>query len=106
MPEGTGFTVDPEFVRNGASKLSIAADQLADAGAALQAALAAQGECWGNDESGKEFAKDYVPGSKNAGEAFGSLADGLRALQKNIETAMASIENADNTVKNTLGKGR
>src|SRR3954454_22298587 len=98
MPDGGaggGFTADPDSVITASSKLSIAADQLDDAGKALQAALAAQGECWGNDDAGKEFSKDYVPGAQGAVEGFGNLVEGLRGLQGNVEKSMVALKNAD-----------
>jgi uncharacterized protein YukE len=106
MPDGAGgFTADPESVMTGATGLKIAADQLEDAGKELQAALAAQGECWGTDDSGKEFAKDYVPGAQGAADAFGSLVEGLRGLYKNVETAMTTITAAEDQAANTFTKG-
>jgi hypothetical protein len=104
MPDGAGgFTADPDAVMTGATGLKNAAEQLEDARKELQNALAAQGECWGNDDSGKEFAKDYVPGSQGAAQAFGSLVEGLRYA--NVEKAMTTITAAEDQAQNTFTKG-
>jgi hypothetical protein len=106
MSDGAGgFTADPDAVMTGATGLKTAADQLEDARKELQNALAAQGECWGNDDSGKEFAKDYVPGSQGAAEAFGSLVEGLRGMYANVEKAMTTITAAEDQAQNTFTKG-
>ncbi|TVT14927.1 WXG100 family type VII secretion target [Amycolatopsis rhizosphaerae] len=104
--ESGGFTTDPDAVLSSARGLRDAADQLREAGQALGSALAAQGECWGDDESGKEFAKDYVPGAKGATEAFGSLTEALTSLYENIAAAMEQYSGADGQVRTVLQKGQ
>lgn len=81
-----------------------AADQLNQAGQTLRSALAAQGPCWGDDESGDEFAKDYVPGAQGATEAFGSLSEALSALYQNIASAMEQYSGTDDQVQTMLRK--
>jgi uncharacterized protein YukE len=107
MPDGAGgFAADPDAILSGASGLNTAADQLEDAGNELKNALAAQGECWGNDDSGKEFSKDYLPGSEGAAEAFVSLVEGLRGMYKNVDTAMKTITAAEGEAQSTFTKGQ
>jgi uncharacterized protein YukE len=107
MPDGAGgFTADPDAILTGASGLNTAADQLEDAGNELRNALAAQGACWGEDESGKEFSKDYIPGSEGAVEAFASLVEGMRGMYKNVDTAMKTITSAEDQAQSTFKKGQ
>ncbi|GAA4550627.1 WXG100 family type VII secretion target [Amycolatopsis samaneae] len=106
MPDGRGFTADPEAVKSAAGGLEVAADNLEDAAKELQSALSAQGECWGDDDSGKEFAKDYVPGAQGAVEGFGNLVEGLRGLYRNVDQSMKALQGADQTVADTLTKGK
>jgi uncharacterized protein YukE len=102
MPDGAGgFTADPDAVMTGATGLKNAAEQLEDARKELQNALAAQGECWGNEDSGK----DYVPGSQGAAQAFGSLVESLRGMYANVEKAMTTITAAEDQAQNTFTKG-
>lgn len=44
---------------------------------ALDAAMAAAGNCWGNDEIGKAFATNYVPLKDNVVKDFRAAAEGL-----------------------------
>jgi hypothetical protein len=109
MPDGAaggGFTADPDAVITASSKLGIAADQLDEAGKALLNALAAQGECWGNDDAGKEFSKDYVPGTQGAEEGFTNLVGALRGMHGNVEKSMNALKNADDQAKDALNKGQ
>jgi len=107
MPEGgSGFTAEPDAVLRASNGLITAADGLDNAAKALQAALAAQGECWGSDESGKEFAKDYVPGAQGAVEGFTNLVQGLRGMQQNVAKSMKALSGADEDVTSQLSKGQ
>jgi hypothetical protein len=103
---GSGFTAKPDAVLRASSGLTTAADGLDSALKALQGALDAQGACWGDDDSGKEFAKDYVPGSQGAVEGFANLVQGLRGLQQNIAKSMKALSGADEDVTSQLSKGQ
>lgn len=95
MTAGGGFSIQPDVAASAATKLGSAGDQLANVGRALADALAAEGACWGGDESGQEFAKDYVPGADGAVKAFTSLADGLRSMKQAVTDAMTAYESTD-----------
>ncbi|GHF10877.1 hypothetical protein GCM10017786_50690 [Amycolatopsis deserti] len=105
---GTGHDMDPDTVRSGAGKFPPAGDDLKAAGDALKAALAAQGACWGNDESGQAFAKDYEPAAKNCVEAFGSLDKALKDVAKAVKSAADATEGthteAGKAVRNAAGQ--
>ncbi|GGP65484.1 WXG100 family type VII secretion target [Saccharothrix coeruleofusca] len=88
----TGFSIEPDVAEDSAARLGSAADQLEAARRALVDALAACGACWGGDESGQEFAKDYVPGADGAVEAFGSLVEGLRGMRGSVVDAMTTYQ--------------
>lgn len=107
MPDGgSGFTAEPDAVLRASTGLVSAADGLENALKTLQAALDAQGECWGGDDSGKEFAKDYVPGSQGAVDGFTNLVQGLRGMQRNVAQSMKALSGADQDVSSQLGKGQ
>ena len=107
MPEGgSGFTAEPDAVLRASNGLVTAADGLDGALKALQGALSGQGECWGNDDSGKEFAKDYVPGAQGAVDGFTNLVEGLRGMQQNVAKSMKALSGADEDVTSQLGKGQ
>jgi uncharacterized protein YukE len=95
MPDG--FTVQPDRIRAGATGVGGAGDALSTAGTTLGGALDAQGQCWGNDESGQSFAKDYVPNSQKVRDAFGSLSEALQAIKKALDESANAYEGVDST---------
>jgi hypothetical protein len=105
MPDGGGFTAEPDAVLSASNGLVTAADGLENALNTLQGALAAQGECWGDDDSGKEFAKDYVPGAQGAVDGFANLVQGLRGMRQNVAKSMKALSGADEDVTSQLSKG-
>lgn len=90
-----GFNVQTDRLRRGADGFGSSGDALSQAGTTLGSALDAQGECWGNDESGQTFAEDYVPNSQNVRDAFGSLAEALQAIKTALEESANSYENVE-----------
>ena len=99
---GGGFTADPDAVLRAMPGLNTAADGLDDAAKALQSALSAQGNCWGDDDSGKEFAKDYVPGSQGAVEGFANLVQALRGMAGNVQQSMQALQGSDAQINEQL----
>lgn len=93
MPDG--FNVQTDRLRSGAGGFGTAGDALTTAGTTLGGALDAQGECWGGDESGQSFAKDYVPNSQKVRDAFGSLSEALHAIRTALEESANSYENVE-----------
>ncbi|SES47187.1 WXG100 family type VII secretion target [Actinokineospora terrae] len=91
----TGFGIDPNAVRSGANGYGTAGDLLADAQRALTDALSAQGACWGGDESGQAFAKDYVPAVEGMTQAFGDLATALQAIKTALTESVAGQQGTD-----------
>lgn len=100
-----GFSIEPDVAKESSSTLGDAADRLEAAATALTQALAAAGQCWGADESGQEFAKDYVPGSEGAVKAFASLAEGLRAMRGSVVDAMTAYETIEDGSARTFSRG-
>jgi uncharacterized protein YukE len=90
-----GFNVQTDRLRRGAGNFGTSGDALSQAGTTLGSALDAQGQCWGNDESGQSFAKDYVPNSQKVRDAFGSLAEALQAIKTALEESANSYDNVE-----------
>lgn len=101
---GAGFTADPDGAITAAAQFGIAADQLDDAGKELLAAMNSLGQCWGSDDAGKEFAKDYEPGAQGSSEGFANIVEALRGMQHNVERSMTAFTNAEEEIKTTLDK--
>ncbi|MFC4852585.1 WXG100 family type VII secretion target [Actinophytocola glycyrrhizae] len=93
MPDG--FNVQTDRLLRGAGGFGSSGDALTQAGTTLGSALDAQGECWGGDESGQAFAKDYVPNSQKVRDAFGSLAEALHAIRTALEESANSYDNVE-----------
>ncbi|TWF91637.1 WXG100 family type VII secretion target [Saccharopolyspora dendranthemae] len=91
----TGAQMEPDRVRGGAAKFDGAADQVESILSRLQQSLQAQGDCWGNDESGQAFSKDYVPGSDGVTEALSAVQEALHNLRGQVEGAANDFESID-----------
>jgi uncharacterized protein YukE len=100
-------TMDPDVVRDGATKFAPAADQLTAAGSALQSAVNSLGQCWGADESGHQFAHDYVPAAQQAMQAFGQLAQALLTVRQNLSGIADAQQGTDTAAaQNISSQGR
>ena len=93
-----GFQIRPEEVRAGASAFGAAGEMLADAGRTLSNALAAQGACWGGDESGKQFSKDYVPAADGTVKAFAQLSEAIQAIKTALDETANTHQNTDQAI--------
>ncbi|GAA3842333.1 hypothetical protein GCM10022243_05910 [Saccharothrix violaceirubra] len=91
----TGFGVDVSGLRQGGTQFGAAGDSLDGVLRTLDSALSAEGQCWGNDESGQAFAKEYVPNSKATLEAFGSLATALAEIRGAVDQTADAYEGSD-----------
>ncbi|MBP2476137.1 uncharacterized protein YukE [Crossiella equi] len=84
-----------EGIRAGASKLGHVGEDLVKAAQALQQALAGEGQCWGNDESGQSFAKDYVPAADAVSKGMAGIAEGLVNTAKGLVDQATTMEQTD-----------
>lgn len=91
----TGFDVSVPGLRRGAGQFGAAGDALDGVMQALDSALRAEGQCWGGDESGQAFAKQYVPNSQATSEAFRNLAKALDDIRVGVEQTADAYEGSD-----------
>jgi uncharacterized protein YukE len=91
----TGFEVDPTALRSASPKFSAAGDKLQSAWETLRSALDAQGECWGNDEAGQEFAKSYKPLADSTRQAFPMLVEGIHSIRTGLDASADTWEAVD-----------
>ncbi|WP_067679352.1 hypothetical protein [Nocardia miyunensis] len=87
--------IDTGEVRASARELDQVADETAQMVAELKAALAQEGDCWGNDEPGKTFAKTYVPGEKQGMDGLDNLVAAVRAMGADLRDLTDAFENQD-----------
>jgi uncharacterized protein YukE len=93
-----GFWIDPDVVRSAAPGFEHLGTRLDQIFANLRARLEAEGHCWGGDDYGKAFEKDYVPARDNAIQFFPQLAQGLEDVGAGLaETADTARRGEDAT---------
>lgn len=91
----SGFEVDVPGLRRGASQFGASSDSLDAVLQALNSALQAEGQCWGGDESGQAFAKEYVPNSTATLDAFKNLTKALDDIRAGVEQSADEYEGTD-----------
>ncbi|MEV0105089.1 hypothetical protein AB0H42_01950 [Nocardia sp. NPDC050799] len=87
--------LDPGEMHASAAELDAVAEEVAQMVAELKAALAHDGECWGNDKPGKTFAESYVPSSEQGMAGLENLVDGVRAIGAGIRATTAALAEVD-----------
>lgn len=97
------FRIEPDEVRAGASAFGVAAEMLSAAGSTLSNALSAQGACWGGDESGQQFSKDYVPAADGTVKAFSQLSEAIQAIKTALNETANTQQDTDETSSGGLG---
>ncbi|PWW63481.1 WXG100 family type VII secretion target [Actinokineospora spheciospongiae] len=100
---GGKIDIQPDVAARAAERFAAAAERLAGVAATLEGALGAAGECWGDDESGQEFAKDYVPGADGTAQGFAAVVEGLRNVHRGLADTARSYRDTEGT--NTAGFG-
>lgn len=106
MTAGAGFQVDPVRLRGASPQFDRAADQLEDARTALEAALHAEGPCWGADDAGQMFARSYLPQAEATTTAVGAVVEALRAIRVSLDASADTWEGCDQGAAGRLGGGQ
>jgi uncharacterized protein YukE len=89
--------VDPEGLKRSAKGFTEGSRDLAQTYERLDGALAAEGRCWGADETGKKFEADYLPPSQDALRMFGQLVKGLSAIKAGLDEMAETHEAAEDS---------
>lgn len=100
---GSGFDVNTGQMRQGARQFDSAGDALNTVYTTLNNVLQSHGQCWGNDESGQKFAKQYSPGSHNALQAMQDLTKALHGLAKNVGASADGYDGTESGNTSDLG---
>jgi uncharacterized protein YukE len=61
----------------------------------LSSALSAEGECWGNDDTGKAFASKYTPVRDSTLKSFPSLEKSLTDIEKGVQKMAKNYDQAE-----------
>lgn len=77
---GGGFEVEPVDLQANGSQYAGVADQVGAIQRTLLDKLNAQGECWGDDESGAQIAKTYVGPAVKALQQMAVVDGGVQEM--------------------------
>lgn len=89
------FSVDPQALTASQPQLAAAASKVGDAIAKLKQVVAAEGECWGGDEIGQNFAKNYTPGATEGMQGIDALSKAVDSLGDGVTSIAAALQNQD-----------
>lgn len=87
--------VDPEGLKRSAKGFTEGSRDLTQTHEQLDGKLAAEGKCWGADETGKQFEADYLKPSQDVLKTFGELAKGLSAIKAGLDEMAKNYETAE-----------
>ncbi|MGW5315705.1 WXG100 family type VII secretion target [Nocardia thailandica] len=91
----SAIKADPAALRSTKTSFDAVATSISAAADKLAAALAAEGECWGNDETGQAFAKNYTPGVEQGKTSVANLAKSMTQLGTNMVTVADKLVEQD-----------
>jgi len=80
----SSLQADPDALRNTKTSFDSTASAITTAADQLAAVIAAEGECWGNDEIGQSFAQNYTNGVEQGQKAVKNLATSMTQLGANM----------------------
>jgi len=94
----TTVQISPEKLRSASVKTGDVATSIADVIGTLTAALAARGDCWGNDSIGSQFANGangYLDTKKNMITGAGSFKKTFDSYSKGQSDSANNLEGTD-----------
>ena len=65
----------------------------------LTTALDAEGRCWGGDEVGSHFEKDYLEGVRNTCDGMASLRDAVADIGRSVLAAADAVDGAEDRTR-------
>ncbi|WP_280268033.1 WXG100 family type VII secretion target [Nocardia wallacei] len=95
MSTVTGVQYDPDAMRATQPKFAALADTVKTALADLRRVIEAEGECWGSDETGQAFAKNYTPGVTEGTANIEKFAGAVTAFGDKIVTAANTLQQSE-----------
>ncbi len=90
-----GLRIDPDGLRAAAPAFVTLGDRMDDILRTLQGRIDAEGDCWGADDYGSAFIKDYVPAQESAVEFFPQVAGALRAIATGLTEVAATADRGE-----------
>jgi uncharacterized protein YukE len=88
----SAFSVDTDGLGQSAPHVHELAGRIRSIGTKLQGRLNALGECWGDDENGRQFLEQYsepghqlIRGIADTGDVLDSAVDGIQTMAKGFQ---------------------
>jgi WXG100 family type VII secretion target len=82
---GGGFAIDPQRLTTEAAGFETQSQALETVHRTLRSSLDAEGACWGGDDTGQQFASQYLPGVDQAMQGFTALIGALSAITQQLD---------------------
>lgn len=98
----SGFTVDPTGLSSNADVYGSHADEVAQIHLTLAQKLDAEGACWGNDDAGVQFAKQYVGPALAALRMMITTQQGLESMVGGVYQWAQSYVDSDESLRQQL----
>ncbi|MBC6460514.1 WXG100 family type VII secretion target [Actinomadura sp. HBU206391] len=99
--------VDPAGLRRSAQGFTDGSKRLGKIHDALDGALSAEGKCWGNDDTGKQFESEYLKQAEKVLKQFGDLSKSVAEIKTGLDEMAKVYQKAeDGSLRAVKGVGR
>jgi uncharacterized protein YukE len=92
---GEELRVEPGTLRRHATGFSEGGEELERIFTTLDAALSAEGKCWGADETGQQFEQGYQEPRRGAYDTFAALPGALKDIRSGLDQMAKAYEDAE-----------
>lgn len=87
--------VERDALKTSGTAFQDGAQAITQMAATLTAALSAEGKCWGADETGQAFEKDYLKNATDVQQLFESVAKNIEELKAGIDRMAGTLGDAE-----------
>ncbi|MBF6465602.1 hypothetical protein IU427_10490 [Nocardia beijingensis] len=99
---GRALRVDTDLLRALTPELAAIADTAQGELTRLKQRLAAEGECWGDDEPGRVFGDSYEPAAEKGVTGFENLVHNLRGMSSSVADSGEVLQDQDQNIGSQL----
>ncbi|WP_159840909.1 WXG100 family type VII secretion target [Nocardia sp. CY41] len=99
---GRALRVDTDLLRALTPELAAIADTAHEELTRLKQRLAAEGECWGDDEPGRVFGDSYEPAAEKGVTGFENLVHNLRGMSSSVADSGEVLQEQDQNIGSQL----
>lgn len=92
---GEQFRLDPEGLADANAELLVTGNTLGRAYDSLVLVLDDHHGCWGDDDIGKAFAKNYVDPATEVRDGAKGSVDGIRELHDGVDESSTTFQSVD-----------